>query len=241
MRARKLLRCAEYALGIAGALAAGFCAGEYLGTHIYQGWQNQRLEEALRAERTSPHAVRPKGRTPRPVGSLIGRLEIPRLKFSAIVLEGSDSRTLRVGVGRIPQTADPGQEGNMVLGGHRDSFFRPLRGIRDGDTIELTTPTGSYRYVVDWTTVVKPTDISTLQPTPSPVLTLVTCYPFFYIGPAPKRFIVRAHQVAEGPGASVTAENPRPKGTSQVPGTRGRQGSALARNLRDENPSESWR
>jgi sortase A len=125
----------------------------------------------------------------------VGRLEIPRLKFSAIVLEGSDSGTLRLGVGRIPQTAEPGQRGNIVLSGHRDTFFRPLRGIKDGDRIVLVTPSGKFHYVVDWTTVVNPTDTRSLMPTPQAALTLVTCYPFHYVGPAPERFIVRARQV----------------------------------------------
>jgi sortase A len=118
--------------------------------------------------------------------------------LSAIVLEGSDSRTLDLGVGRIMETAEPGESGNVVLSGHRDTFFRPLRGIRAGDRIAMVTRGGSYQYVVDWTKIVDPSDTATLKPTPGQSLTLVTCYPFRYVGPAPQRFIVRARQVVPG-------------------------------------------
>jgi sortase A len=118
--------------------------------------------------------------------------------LSAIVLEGSDSRTLGLGVGRIPETAEPGESGNVVLSGHRDTFFRPLRGIRTGDRIAMVTRGGSYRYVVDWTAVVDPEDTATLKPTRDRSLTLVTCYPFRYVGSAPQRFIVRARQIEPG-------------------------------------------
>jgi len=203
MRVRVLLKQTEYSLWIAGALATGFCAGVFLEARIFQAVQNRQLEEELRMQR--PLAPAPRNE-PRPTGSLVGRLEIPRLQFSAVVLEGSDSGTLRVAVGRIPETAEPGQRSNIVLAGHRDTFFRPLRGIRDGDTIRLVTPSGRYQYVVDWTKVVNPADTSSLLPTPGPVLTLVTCYPFHYVGPAPERFIVRARQVGSGQAAVAVAK-----------------------------------
>src|SRR5690348_240071 len=115
MRAQVLLRRLEYSLWIAGALAVGFCGGVFIGGRVYQAMENRRLEEALKSER--PPAPAPRAKI-RPLGSLVGRLEIPRLKFSAIVLEGSDNGTLRLGVGRIPETAQPGQKGNIVLSGH---------------------------------------------------------------------------------------------------------------------------
>ena len=219
MRTRLLLRRVEYALWIAGALATGFCAGVFLEAHLYQDLQNRRLEEQLRARRPEvPNVPSPRQHERRAIGSLVGRVEIPRLGFKAIVLEGSDSGTLRVAVGRIPETADPGQKGNIVLAGHRDSFFRPLKGIRDGDEIQLVTPTGNNRYSVQWTEVVNPSDTQVLQPTRERSLTLVTCYPFHYIGPAPQRFIVRARQIDAGPPTQVSAasyqmphEAPKPK------------------------------
>jgi sortase A len=201
MRAQVLLRRLECALWVAGALASGFCAGVFLEARIYQALQNRRLEEALRSERPQPPAAR--RQPPRPVGSLIGRLEIPRLDFSAIVLEGSDSGILRVAVGRVQHTADPGQKGNLVLSGHRDTFFRPLRNIREGDQISLVTPSGRFKYVVDWTTIVNPTDTRVLQPTDKAALTLVTCYPFYFVGSAPQRFIVRARQVETDGGKTI--------------------------------------
>jgi len=193
MRAHVLLRRVEHALWIAGALATGFCAGVFLEAHLYQALQNRRLEEQLRARRPLPPVMPPHVR--RPIGSLVGRLEIPRLGFKAIVLEGSDSGTLRVAVGRIPETADLGQKGNVVLAGHRDTFFRPLKGIRDGDRIEVVTPSGKFDYQVEWTEIINPTETEVLKPTREPSLTLVTCYPFHYVGAAPQRFIVRARQM----------------------------------------------
>jgi sortase A len=125
-------------------------------------------------------------------GAVVGRVEIPRVGVSAVVREGDDVKTLRRAVGHIPGTALPGEIGNAALAGHRDTFFRGLRDVRTGDHILLTTPGGSARYVVKSTNVVDPSDVSVLAPTRRSTLTLVTCYPFNYIGAAPRRFIVRA-------------------------------------------------
>jgi sortase A len=198
MRGLALLRGAQYTFWLAGTLLCGLCAGACLEARFHQAMENRRLEEALRSGGLRDIPARPRSFAPRAVGSLVGRLEIPRLRLSAIVLEGSDSRILRLGVGRIPETADPGQAGNVVLGGHRDTFFRPLRAIRAGDRIALVTPRGAYSYVVEWTAVVDPADSESLKATADRSLTLVTCYPFRYVGPAPQRFIVRARQVAPG-------------------------------------------
>ena len=194
MRGLTLLRRAQYVFWFAGILLCGLSAGVYLRARYFQAMESRRLEDALRSQVRGVIPAAP-AHVKRTTGSLVGRLEIPRLKFSAIVLEGSDSRTLRLGVGRIPGTAEPGQDGNVVLGGHRDTFFRPLRGIRAGDFITLATTAGPYRYVVEWTAVVDPRDTGSLHTTSERSLTLVTCYPFYYVGPAPQRFIVRARQV----------------------------------------------
>ena len=198
-----LLRRVEYAFWLTGALLVSFCAGAYLEMRVYQAAENRRLEDALRLR--GPREL-PAGRlrSPQPAaGSLVGRLEIPRLKVSAVVLEGSDGGTLRVGLGRVKGTAEPGEEGNVVVGGHRDTFFRPLRGIRAGDRVTLVTPRGRYGYVVEWTAVVDPGDRRSLGATAERSLTLVTCFPFRYVGPAPQRFVVRARQVAPD-GARLT-------------------------------------
>jgi sortase A len=183
-----------WGFGMAGALLSGFCAYRILNARFFQARESMHLEEMLGSESPRNLPVVPERRPPRKAGSLVGRLEIPRLHMSAMVLEGADDRTLDLGIGRISETADPGQAGNVALGGHRDTFFRPLRGIRRGDEITMTTPAGRFRYRVDWTKVVRPEDTGVLLPTAEPALTLVTCYPFRYIGPAPERFIVRARQ-----------------------------------------------
>jgi sortase A len=195
MQIPALLRRVQYLFWIAGAMLCGWYAGVFLHQSNFQAAENRRLEVALHSTgRELPGS--PSHRSRPAAGSLVGRLEIPRLRLSAIVLEGSDSRTLGLGVGRIPQTAEPGESGNVVLSGHRDTFFRPLGRIRTGDRIAMVTRGGSYHYVVDWTAVVDPEDTATLKATPDRALTLVTCYPFRYVGPAPQRFVVRARQIA---------------------------------------------
>ncbi len=137
-------------------------------------------------------------------GDLIGRIKVPRLGVSALILEGVGGRTLRRGVGHIPDTALPGQagqEGNVGIAGHRDSFFRGLKDIQQDDLIEVTTPEGVHRYRVQWTKIVRPRDVDVLDGSGGPELTLVTCYPFYYVGSAPKRFIVRAVRM-DGPDSS---------------------------------------
>ena len=130
-------------------------------------------------------------RRPAP-GSTVGRIEIPRLGVSAIVRAGSDARTLQLAVGHIPGTALPGEAGNVGLAGHRDTFFRRLQDIRAGDRIRMVTPEGAFEYAVARTDVVEPADVWVLDDTGQSVLTLVTCYPFSFVGSAPQRFIVRA-------------------------------------------------
>jgi sortase A len=123
---------------------------------------------------------------------LIGRIDIERLGLSVIVMEGSAPSILRRAAGHIEGTALPGQPGNVGISAHRDTFFRPLRNVREDDVITLTTPSGEYRYRVVSTRVVNPRDITVLSADGDQVLTLVTCFPFYFVGPAPKRFIVRA-------------------------------------------------
>jgi sortase A len=125
-------------------------------------------------------------------GTLIARIDLPRLSLSAVAREGVDAHTLDIAIGHVPGTALPGDGGNAAFAAHRDTFFRPLRRVQAGDVLNVATPRGSYRYVVTSTRVVDPDDVSVLNPTSEPTLTLVTCYPFTYIGSAPYRFIVRA-------------------------------------------------
>lgn len=136
--------------------------------------------------------------TPTPAaGTLLGRLEAPSVKLSTVVLEGSDDGTLKRGSGHIEDTPVPGQPGNVGIAGHRDTTFRALRNIHIGDPLEYKTADRLYRYRISKTMIVGPDDVYVLDPTPQPALTLVTCYPFEFVGHAPRRFIVRAELVSE--------------------------------------------
>ena len=128
-------------------------------------------------------------------GTVIGRIDIPSLQISTPVLEGTDDETLRRGSGHIEDTPFPGEPGNIGIAGHRDTIFRPLRRLRIGDVLNLATSDHVYRYRVAKTMIVGPGDVYVLDPTTDPTLTLVTCYPFDFIGHAPKRYIVRAELI----------------------------------------------
>lgn len=119
-------------------------------------------------------------------------LRIPRIGLEVAVLEGTDDWTLNRAVGHIEDTARPGAPGNSGIAGHREGFFRGLKDIRTGDGIEIETVSSVERYRVERTWIVDPEDVSVLDPTSSPSITLVTCYPFYFVGSAPQRFIVRA-------------------------------------------------
>ncbi len=127
-------------------------------------------------------------------GQLLGVIQVPRLALNVPIVEGSDNESLDLGAGHIPQTAFPGNHGNAGIAAHRDTCFRALRFVRPDDDILITTPAGAYDYAVTRTRIVMPQDGHVLHRTPTPTLTLVTCYPFFYVGPAPKRFIVHAER-----------------------------------------------
>jgi sortase A len=180
------------------------CLGTYVvftvQSHIYQHQLDAAFDAMVRYPPTRS-ADRPVNRPNRPIdrtiphlseGDLVGRLEIPRLDLSVMVLEGVASRTLRLGAGHIPGTAFPGQHGNFGIAAHRDSFFRALSKIEPNDRIRFETVDKVLEYRVVDTEIVKPDDVSVLDPGSQDTLTLVTCYPFYYIGPAPKRFVVTA-------------------------------------------------
>jgi len=161
--------------------------------------ENQVFESELRNldDRPSPLASPGNVQTmpEAPPNGLVGRLSIPRLRLSAIVREGDGAGTLSVALGHIPGTALPGQPGNVCVAGHRDTLFRPLAEIHRDDTIVFETLAGTYQYRVENIHIVKPTDVAVLHATKTPELTLVTCYPFYYVGHAPERYIVKARMV----------------------------------------------
>lgn len=133
-------------------------------------------------------------------GQPIGRLEISALGLSVPLLENYDATTLRKGVGHVPGTAIPGGLGNLVLAGHRDTFFRSLRDVHAGMTAQVVTREGRWRYIVDRTEIVDPDQVQVLDIGDRPEMTLITCFPFDFIGAAPRRFIVHASLVSVEPG-----------------------------------------
>ena len=155
-------------------------------------FQDRNLEIATASESAPDHSTPANAVAP---NSVIGRIDIPRLGLSAVVTEGTDAPALLRAVGHLPGTALPGRPGNIVLAGHRDTYFRPLARIAPNDTICVATPHGRYAYRVIATQIVPPSQAEVLSPSPTPRLTLVTCYPFHYIGRAPLRFIVQAEEV----------------------------------------------
>lgn len=185
------------ALLIGGAVILGWCGWVWHQASVARQQARQWLEHPPNFQAIRPPRL-PQARGPRR-GAVLGELEIPRLHVSVVVLEGDDSRVLNLGAGHIPGTALPSSDGNVGIAAHRDRFFRPLRLIRPRDVITLRTPAGTSRYSVDDIEIVRPSDTQVLAPGPGRNLTLVTCYPFYYIGHAPKRFIVHAKLEAAPP------------------------------------------
>ena len=208
----------EMLLWMLAILALGWVGFMHAETYFFQQEQNHRLNALMRENvREKAAEVRAAAAAPAPAptsadtsapapaepapepaihvspGDLIARITIPRLNVSEAVIEGDDTEILRHAVGHIPGTALPGQLGNIGLAGHRDSFFRKLGQLRTGDTLILESLRGTFTYHVASHVIVRPTDTSVLNPTDQPALTLVTCYPFRYIGSAPKRYVVTAY------------------------------------------------
>lgn len=192
----------ERLLWIIAVLSLGFCAWVWVDSHYYQASLGRRLDNILERRSGSPgsllkYRIATRTRSEARKGGLVGRVEIPRLKVVAMVAEGTTPGKLRKAVGHVPGTAFPGEPGNVAIAGHRDSFFRGLKNVRRGDQVRLNTPDGTFEYRVDSIRLVKPTETQVLASSSRPTLTLITCYPFNYVGAAPDRFIVRARQVAE--------------------------------------------
>lgn len=221
VRFRKaLLRRSEHFFFVVGFVLLGLCAAILAQAWFFQAYENWAFEQELRgapvsyarfvADAVSPPVPAPsEAIAPLPSSvtslpkvdfeltadrSIVGRMEIPRIGLKAMIREGVSHRTLALAVGHIPGTALPGQTGNVGIAGHRDTFFRSLREVHPGDAIILTTLGGSYEYRVESSEVVAPRDTRVLENSSRPELTLVTCYPFYYVGPAPERFIVHARR-----------------------------------------------
>jgi sortase A len=154
------------------------------------------------AAATTHRSLAARAATPIRPGDWVARLEAPSVGLAATVLEGSTDDMLARAAGHIEDTAFPGEPGNIGIAGHRDTTFRAVRRLKIGDLLRLETSTGVYTYRISRTFVVAPRDVYVLDPTSRPTLTLVTCYPFTFIGHAPKRYIVRA--VLAGSPVSVS-------------------------------------
>jgi sortase A len=189
-RIQRFLRWTQRLLFLSGILALGYAGFTVIDANVYEVSAKRSLANQIELQKEHSEIL------PKPAiktGDLLGRLDIPRLGLSVAVLQGTSSRLLRRGTGHIEGTPLPGEAGNSGIAGHRDTFFRALKDIRANDEIQFQTATGLFRYEVDWVKVVAPNDVSVLAPSTESALTLVTCYPFYFVGPSPKRFVVRAH------------------------------------------------
>jgi sortase A len=157
----------------------------------------QQYRQVLDVERAVPAPETPKPALPLtvPLGEPIGTIVVPRLGLSAVVAEGDDKPVLDNAAGHLPDTALPWNDGNSAVAAHRDGLFRPLKGIKVGDTVRFETIHGDFEYRVKESYIVEPDDVWVLNPTLEPTLTLISCYPFNFIGNAPKRFIVKAERL----------------------------------------------
>ncbi len=194
-------------------------AGAFLlfrGAHSYleSRWGQNTAEREF--ENSEPPAPAPSPTAPAPVpryqpreGETVAKLMIPRLDAQLYVVEGDDKKALRRGPGHMTGTVMPGGRGNCVIAGHRDTHFRVLKDIRKGDDIVLETHDGEFLYRVKNTRIVSPFNTGPIQPTKNAVLNLITCYPFYYVGNAPKRFIVEA-ELAGALDASLHQLPPTP-------------------------------
>jgi sortase A len=200
-RAAILRRC-ERGFAAAGALCLVCYALACAHAAWFQSREQRAFERALaeiaqdqpdRSEWSSER-IRHFEETGAPPAEALARLDVPDVGLSVMVLDGTDAWTLNRAVGRIEGTARPGEDGNIGIAGHRDGFFRGLRNLEIGDTLRLASLEGVAHYEVVELSVVSPADVEVLAPTAEPTLTLVTCYPFYYVGDAPERFIVRAQR-----------------------------------------------
>ncbi len=191
-RGWRLLGWIRYFLLIFGVCALSYVAYTLLHARLYQQRANDALDQEIQGREQSADNL--SGRTAKE-GEVLGRIDIPRIGLTVAILQGTKSKTLRLGAGHIRGTPLPGQGGNVGIAGHRDTWFRNLKDIRTGDEILIETVTGLSKYKVDWAQIVAPNDTSVLAPSAESAITLVTCYPFYYVGPAPKRFVVHARKL----------------------------------------------
>jgi sortase A len=188
IRIDRAARLAARLLLVAGLLALGYVGYVVVDARRYQAIEERHIERAPLDDVAAAESEIVDGHA-------IGTIHIPRLGLATVVAQGDSTLTLRRAVGHLADSALPGEMGNVVLAGHRDTVFRALKDILPGDAITIETVHGAFSYQVESTAVVSPSDVAVLQAHGGRTLTLVTCFPFFYVGPSPDRFIVRARQV----------------------------------------------
>jgi sortase A len=208
---RQILKWSQRVLFACAILLLGYCGFSLADAWLFQRQESRDFDRLLRARRAAmavtpqPEFVAPpKAAVAAIAGSLIGRIEIPRLHLSVVVVEGVDKTSLRRAVGHIPGTPLPGEAGNVGLAAHRDTFFRPLKDVKVKDEIQVSSLKGKFTYEVVSLRIVNPENVGVLAPSGENLLTLVTCYPFYFVGPAPQRWIVRAREVSSQAVASST-------------------------------------
>jgi sortase A len=187
------LRLAQRAFVWLGIVAVAYAGGTAVYAQIAHRYQSSMFDKA-RAATTVPGT--PARAAELREGDTMGRLEIQRIGISVMIRHGAEEATLALGAGHVPATPSPGGDGNVVLAAHRDTFFRRLEGIQAGDRIRILTVGQTYEYVVDSTETVDPEDTRVMESRARQELTLITCYPFYFVGSAPKRFIVHASPLA---------------------------------------------
>jgi sortase A len=234
-RKHRAMMWLRWSLFLCGVTCIGYYGYSLANQHIYQAYENWAFDQLIAGrtvgftdwlrERTplggfmkppqsSTAGIAKPGNPmeapterPLPEGAVVGKVLIPRLHLSAVVLQGIEAETLARGAGHIPSTAMPGQTGNFAIAAHRDTLFRPLRLIEKNDDVTFESTTGSYTYQVMSTQIVLPSDVAVLRAPPGggKWLTLITCYPFYYVGSAPKRFIVQAKLISTDPDSKLAA------------------------------------
>ncbi len=198
-------------LFVIGICALAWYSYSIVSERVYQAYENHLFDQQIARPSQAPMSARPAN------GAVLGRVEIGRLHVSAIVREGVDAKTLSVAVGHVPSTTLPGQSGNFVIAAHRDTLFRALKDIQTGDVVTFNSESGTFRYRVIGTRIVEPSNVSVLRAdggglvpaamdTPRPaLLTMITCYPFYYVGSAPERFIVEAQLIGASPAEDAAS------------------------------------
>jgi sortase A len=175
-----------------GLVLLAWTGGTVAYAEFYQRYQSSQFDDKI-ASHERPSAEVP---VERPAdlkeGDVVGRLAIPRVGISVIVLQGVEDDLLRIGAGHVPGTPLPGGNGNSAIAAHRDTFFRKLEGVREGDRLQFTSLRGTFDYVVGSTEIVEPQDTRAIESRGIDELTLISCYPFYFVGSAPHRFIVHA-------------------------------------------------